>query len=51
MSAVRSRQHPPTISIIYSQSSVKMDHGPGDRIPVRDGKLMIDGSGDPATSG
>jgi uncharacterized protein YcfJ len=33
------------------ESSVKMDHDPGDRIPVRDGKLMIDRSGDPATSG
>jgi uncharacterized protein YcfJ len=33
------------------ESSVKMDHDPGDRIPVRNGKLMLDGGGEPATSG
>jgi uncharacterized protein YcfJ len=33
------------------ESSVKMDHDPGDRIPVRNGKLMLDGGGDSATSG
>ena len=27
------------------ESTVKMDHDPGDRIPVRDGHLVVDGSG------
>jgi uncharacterized protein YcfJ len=33
------------------ESSVKMDHNPGDRIPVRNGKLMLDGGVGSATSG
>jgi uncharacterized protein YcfJ len=33
------------------ESSVKMDHDPGDRIPVRNGKLVLDGGGDSTTSG
>jgi len=33
------------------ESSVKMNHNPGDRIPVRNGKLMLEGGGDSATSG
>jgi len=33
------------------ESSVKMDHDPGDRIPVRNGKLVLDGGDDSATSG
>ena len=33
------------------ESSVKMDHDPGNRIPVRNGKLILDGGGDSAASG
>jgi uncharacterized protein YcfJ len=33
------------------ESSVKMDHDPGDRIPVRKGKLVLDGGGDSDASG
>jgi len=32
------------------ESSVKMDHDPGDRIPVRDGQLILDGAGAAAKS-
>jgi uncharacterized protein YcfJ len=27
------------------ESTIKMDHDPGDRIPVREGKLVLDDSG------
>jgi uncharacterized protein YcfJ len=32
------------------ESTVKMDHDPGARIPVRDGQLVLDGAGAPAQS-
>ena len=32
------------------ESTVKMDHDPGDRIPVRDGQLVLDGPGAAAQS-
>src|SRR5215831_8724500 len=32
------------------ESSVKMDHDPGDRIPVRDGQLVLDNSSGTATA-
>ena len=33
------------------ESSVKMDHDPGDRIPVHNGELILDGGGDSAPTG
>jgi uncharacterized protein YcfJ len=33
------------------ESTVKMDHDPGDRIPVRDGQLVLDNSGTAAKAG
>ncbi len=31
------------------EATVKMDHDPGERIPVRDGQLVLDGGSTPAT--
>jgi uncharacterized protein YcfJ len=33
------------------ESTVRMDHDPGERIPVRDGQLVLDGSGAAAKAG
>jgi uncharacterized protein YcfJ len=33
------------------EATVKMDHDPGDRIPVRDGQLVLDKAVAPATAG
>ena len=33
------------------EATVKMDHDPGDRIPVRDGQLVLDKAGTGATAG
>ena len=30
------------------EATIKMDHDPGDRIPVRDGQLVLTGAGEPA---
>jgi uncharacterized protein YcfJ len=33
------------------EATVKMDHDPGERIPVRDGQLVLDRAAAAATSG
>jgi len=33
------------------EATVRMDHDPGDRIPVRDGQLVLDKAGTPDKAG